>query len=76
MEAPPNFGPAYTREFRQAFSDLAKQHDVAFVPFLLDGIAGNPALNQSDGIHPNAAGANAIANHLWRTLEPVLAADR
>ena len=56
MEAPPSHGPAYTSQFRQLFRDLAREHDVAFMPFFLEGVAGNPALNQSDGIHPNRRG--------------------
>jgi acyl-CoA thioesterase-1 len=76
MEAPPNYGPLYTAEFRQVFRDLADAHDVAFVPFYLDGVAGIPALNNSDGIHPNAEGARIIAGTIWRSLEPVLDKDR
>jgi acyl-CoA thioesterase-1 len=72
MEAPPNYGPEYTAEFRKAFRDLADQHDVAFVPFFLDGVAGVPSLNNSDGIHPNAAGSRLIEQTIWRTLEPIL----
>jgi acyl-CoA thioesterase-1 len=72
MEAPPNYGIAYTSEFRQAFRDLANQHDVAFVPFYLEGVAGIPSLNNSDGLHPNAAGARIVAATLWRALKPVL----
>ena len=72
MEAPPNYGPAYTSEFRQAFRDLAEQHDVVFVPFFLEGVAGMPALNSGDGLHPNAAGARVIELTIWRALEPVL----
>lgn len=72
MEAPPNYGPLYTAEFRQVFRDLAKQHDVIFVPFYLEGVAGDPSLNLSDGIHPNAAGSRIIEERLWRALEPVL----
>src|SRR5690606_30500761 len=49
MEAPPNFGPDYTREFRAAYVEVADKHDVAFLPFFLEGVAGDPALNQSDG---------------------------
>ena len=74
MEAPPNFGTAYTSEFREAYRELAETRDVIFVPFLLEGVAGVPALNQADGIHPNAAGAVRIAEHLWPALEPLLAA--
>jgi acyl-CoA thioesterase-1 len=72
MEAPPNFGAAYTSEFRQTFRDLAQQPGVAFMPFFLDGVAGNPALNQADGIHPNPAGARVVEGNVWRALEPLL----
>jgi acyl-CoA thioesterase I len=72
MEAPPNYGPLYTSEFRQVFRDLAKEHGVIFVPFYLEGVAGDPSLNLSDGIHPNAAGSRIIEERLWRTLEPLL----
>jgi len=72
MEAPPNYGPAYTSEFRRVFRDVADEHEVAFVPFYLEGVAGVPSLNNSDGIHPNAAGARIVAETLWRALEPVL----
>jgi acyl-CoA thioesterase-1 len=72
MEAPPNYGPLYTAEFRSAFRDLADQRDVVFVPFFLDGVAGVSALNNPDGIHPNAAGARIIEANLWRALEPLL----
>jgi acyl-CoA thioesterase I len=76
MEAPPNYGPLYTAEFRTAFRDLADDHDVVFVPFYLDGVAGIPSLNNADGIHPNAEGARLIAGTIWRALEPVLDKDR
>jgi acyl-CoA thioesterase-1 len=72
MEAPPNYGAAYTSEFRQVYRDLADAHDVTFMPFYLEGVAGNPGLNQSDGIHPNAAGSRVIARAVWQVLEPVL----
>ena len=74
MEAPPNFGAAYTAEFRAVFDDLAREHDVAFMPFLLDGVAADPALNQADGIHPNAAGAAIVAAGVRDALEPLLPA--
>jgi acyl-CoA thioesterase-1 len=73
MEAPPNYGEAYTSEFRQVFRDLAAQHDVAFVPFFLEGVAGDPALNQGDGIHPNSEGARIVERRIWQTLEPLIA---
>ena len=72
MEAPPNFGPEYTAEFRQAFRDLAEDEDVEFVPFFLDGVAGVPALNQPDGLHPNADGASRVADTVWKALEPLV----
>lgn len=72
MEAPPNFGQDYTREFRQVYIDLAKEYDVRFVPFMLLGVAGNPTLNQGDGIHPNSRGAEMVAELIWKELEPAL----
>ena len=74
MEAPPNFGTAYTDEFRGVFAELAAEHDIVFVPFLLEGVAGVPELNQSDGIHPNARGAERVAAHVWSALETMLQA--
>ena len=74
MEAPPNFGAVYTAEFRTVFEDLAREHDVAFLPFLLDGVAADPTLNQADGIHPNAAGAAIVAAQVRDALEPLLPA--
>lgn len=72
MEAPPNNGPDYTREFREVYRELAREYDVRFVPFLLLGVAGNPTLNQTDGIHPNARGAAIVADLVWAELEPLL----
>jgi acyl-CoA thioesterase-1 len=72
MEAPPNYGAEYTREFRKVYSDLADEHDVRFIPFLLQGVAGDASLNQADGIHPNARGAEIIADLVWKELEPEL----
>jgi acyl-CoA thioesterase-1 len=72
MEAPPNFGASYTTAFRAAYKDVAKKYDVALVPFLLDGVAGLPDLNQEDGIHPNARGAQKVADTVWSTLRPLL----
>jgi acyl-CoA thioesterase-1 len=72
MEAPPNFGPEYTVSFRQAYRDLAREHKVAFLPFLLDRVAGEAALNQADGIHPNVAGTAIVAETVWRALRPLI----
>jgi acyl-CoA thioesterase-1 len=72
MEAPPNYGQDYATAFRQVFSDLAKEKRVQLVPFLLDRVAGLAEFNQGDGVHPNAQGAEIIANTVWRTLRPAL----
>jgi acyl-CoA thioesterase I len=72
MEAPPNYGEAYTSEFRQVFRDIAREQKVAFMPFYLEGIAGNRRLNIADGIHPNPDGARIVADNLWRYLKPLL----
>jgi len=72
MEAPPNFGAAYTSEFRRVYSELAKEHEVTFVPFYLEGVAGIPSLNIADGMHPNPEGARIIERSIWRALEPLL----
>jgi acyl-CoA thioesterase-1 len=72
MEAPPNFGPAYTAEFRDVYRQLAREHDVIFVPFYLEGVAGIPSLNIEDGIHPNAEGSRIIEKTVWSALEPLL----
>src|SRR4029453_14980985 len=73
MEAPPNFGDDYTRRFRAVYPALAAKYKIPLIPFLLDGVAGDPSLNQSDGIHPNPRGAQIVADLVWRTLAPQLA---
>jgi acyl-CoA thioesterase-1 len=72
MEAPPNNGRDYTDQFRAVYADLAKSHNVLLIPFLLDGVAGDATLNQADGIHPNAHGAQLVADLVWRHLQPIL----
>jgi acyl-CoA thioesterase I len=72
MRLPPNYGDGYTREFSGAFVDVARERGVTFMPFLLVGVAGDPALNQPDGIHPTADGHRVIAEHLWPYLRPLL----
>jgi acyl-CoA thioesterase I len=72
MEAPPNFGPEYTVSFRQVYRDLAKEYKVTLLPFLLDKVAGNPALNQGDGIHPNVEGTAIVADTVWNKLRPMV----
>lgn len=72
MEAPPNLGADYTRKFRDVFLNVAAQEAVTLIPFFLDGVAGVPAMNQPDGIHPTEEGARIAALNMWRTLAPVL----
>ena len=76
MEAPPNYGAEYTAAFRQTFLDLARTHEVTLIPFLLQGVAGDAALNQADGIHPNERGARVVADLVWEALEPALKKDQ
>ena len=72
MEAPPSMGQAYTREFRSIFPSLAEQNDLVLIPFILEGVAGNPALNLEDGIHPTARGHEYVAAHVWHYIMPLL----
>jgi acyl-CoA thioesterase I len=72
MEAPPNLGRQYTESFRKTYSDLADKYDAVLIPFLLEGVAANAALNQEDGIHPSVAGHARIAETVWQSLQPVL----
>ena len=76
MAAPPNLGARYTREFREMFVDLARANRAALIPFLLEGVAGDPELNQTDGIHPTAVGERIVADNIWTVLEPVLRSVR
>ena len=72
MRLPPNYGEAYAGGFAEAFRAVARGTSVAFLPFLLAGVAGDPSLNQADGIHPNAAGHRIVAEHVWPSLQPLL----
>ena len=71
MRAPPNMGREYAAEFDRIFPELAKRHKVPLYPFFLDGVAADPALNQADGIHPNAKGVAVIVDKI---LPPLLRA--
>lgn len=75
MEAPPNLGPEYTQAFRAVYPELARRYRLPLIPFLLEGVAGLPELNQADGIHPNATGELRVLNNVWRVLEPLLASQ-
>ena len=73
MRVPPNYGGDYGRAFAEVYPAVAKATGVPLAPFLLDGVAGNPRLNQADGIHPTAEGQRRIAQLLWPYLKPLLA---
>jgi acyl-CoA thioesterase-1 len=72
MRLPPNYGGEYTKEFEAVFPAVARGAKITLMPFLLDGVAGVPRLNQADGIHPTAAGQQVIADHVWPYLRPLL----
>ncbi|OLD40033.1 MAG: arylesterase [Candidatus Rokubacteria bacterium 13_1_40CM_2_68_8] len=72
MRVPPNYGAEYTTQFQAVFPAVARSAKVALMPFLLDGVAADPRLNQPDGIHPTAAGHQVIADRLWPYLRPLL----
>jgi acyl-CoA thioesterase-1 len=76
MRAAPNLGSAYVAAFEAVYPALAEQSGALLVPFLLEGVAGRPELNQADGIHPSAEGHRHITETLWPVLAPVLAAAR
>lgn len=76
MESPPNLGPDYTTRFRAMYPTVAREEGVILMPFLLDGVAGIPALNQGDGIHPNEEGARIVAENVFRAVAPVLRSGR
>jgi acyl-CoA thioesterase-1 len=68
----PNYGADdYVSAFGKMFGEVATQNGAALIPYLLDGVAGNPSLNLPDSIHPNAAGQKILAENVWRVLEPV-----
>ena len=72
MQIPPNMGQDYTSEFKNIFPELAEKNDVYLIPFLLEGVAGDPDLNQQDGIHPTAEGYEIVTDNVWEVLEPLL----
>jgi acyl-CoA thioesterase I len=72
MQIPPNYGPRYTRTFAAVFEEVAEQHDVPLVPFLLEQVALRPELMQQDGIHPTADAQQILLDTLWPHLTPLL----
>ncbi len=73
MEVPPNYGDRYAADFRRVYVEVARKRGAVLMPFLLDGVAGNPRLNQGDGIHPTTEGYRIVVEHLWPHLAPLLA---
>ncbi|WP_286973583.1 arylesterase [Pseudomonas sp.] len=72
MQLPPNYGKRYTTAFANVFSDLAREQQVALVPFLLEGVGGVPRLMQADGIHPAAEAQSILLENVWPQLKPLL----
>jgi acyl-CoA thioesterase-1 len=72
MRVPPNYGADYGRAFAAVYPEVARTRHVPLMPFLLEGVAADPRLNQADGIHPNAAGHRVIADRVWPLLRPLL----
>lgn len=72
MKMPPNLGVSYTDEFEKLYPSVAETLGATLIPFLLEGVGGDPRLNQRDGIHPNPEGHRWIAKHLLDSLKPVL----
>jgi acyl-CoA thioesterase I len=73
MKALPNFGAVYGRRFDAIYPDLARQHGAVLVPFVLEGVAGIPALNQADGVHPTEEGQKKMADLVWAAIKGLLA---
>jgi len=74
MAMAPNMGKDYVSRFQAIYPDLAKQNQVALIPFLLEGVGGRPESNQDDMIHPTAEGQKVVADNVWRVLRPLLQA--
>lgn len=72
MQLPLYGADSYVRSFGEIYSELAEKNHAALIPYLLEGVGGDPSLNLSDRIHPNAAGQRILAENVWRALEPLL----
>ncbi len=73
---PPNYGDAYALPFYEQFADLAQSHELAYVPFLLDGVAGHDQLMMSDGLHPKPEAQRRVLDNVWPALRPLLQKDQ
>jgi acyl-CoA thioesterase-1 len=74
MKAPPNLGPDFTNRFEAIYRRVAEATQSTLIPFVLEGVAGVPALNQTDGIHPTVEGQRIIAKTVWTSVEPLVRA--
>lgn len=72
MQIPPNMGADYTTAFKDIYPKLAKENNIELIPFLLKNVAGEPKLNQPDGIHPSAEGHKILAETVWEVLKKEL----
>jgi acyl-CoA thioesterase-1 len=72
MTLPPNYGPAYIKEFEAVYKDLTAKYKVTLIPFLLKGVGGDARYMQRDGLHPNAEGARRVETLVMESLEPLL----
>ena len=71
MQIPPNMGQDYTSEFKKIYPELAAKNNVTLIAFLLQGVGGDPKLNQEDGIHPNKTGEKIVAGNVWKVLKEI-----
>jgi acyl-CoA thioesterase-1 len=72
MRVPTNYGDEYAHAFEAVFPELANRYQLPFIPFFLDGVATDPALNQADGLHPTAEGYRVIVERIWPRIRPLL----
>ena len=72
MKLPPNYGPRYTDAFARVFESVAREQQIALVPFFLDGVGGVPSMMQADGIHPATVAQPKLLDNVWPTLKTLL----
>ncbi|MEZ4827650.1 MAG: arylesterase [Bacteroidia bacterium] len=75
MMVPPNMGPDYGRQFQAIYPELAEKNNLALIPFLLNGVAGEPELNLGDGIHPTVVGHTIVMENVWKVLCEIIEAE-
>ena len=75
MQIFPNYGPRYTTAFKNLYAELAEQYETALIPFILEGVGGNPKYIQEDGLHPTADAQTVLLQNVWAVLEPLLSKE-